>query len=137
MTAQTVTVQLPDHLYRELQSRAAQTRRTIEDELLAAAAQSLSETSALSADFASVIDSLTLLDNDSLWRAARSHLAAEAAAELEDLHLKQQREGLTEQESQTEAALIRQYERAMLIRAHAAALLHERGQDVSVLLQRT
>ena len=136
MTALTVTVELPDHMYRELQSRAAQTQRTIEDKLLAAVAQSMSETSALSADFVAVLDSLAHLDNDSLWRAARSHLATEAAAELEDLHLKQQREGLTEQESQAEAALIRQYERAMLVRAHAAALLHERGQDVSVLLQR-
>jgi hypothetical protein len=135
MATQTVTVEFPEHLYRELQSRAAQAQRTIEDELLATFTMSMPENSALPADFVSVLDSLALLDNDSLWRAARSRLATEAAAELEELHQKQQREGLTAQEAQAEAALIRQYERAMLVRAQAAALLHDRGEDISGLLQ--
>jgi hypothetical protein len=53
---------------------------------------------------------------------------------LEELHLKRQREGLTEGEEQTAAALLRQYERALLVRAQAAALLHQRGHKVEELL---
>jgi hypothetical protein len=53
---------------------------------------------------------------------------------MERLHLKHQRERLTEGETQTLAGLIRQYERAMLIRAQATALLKERGHNVSELL---
>jgi hypothetical protein len=63
----------------------------------------------------------------------QTHLPADAAARLEELHLKRQREGLTEQQENEAAALIRQYERVMLIRAQAAALLKQRGHDVTGL----
>jgi hypothetical protein len=43
-------------------------------------------------------------------------------------------QGLTEAEVQEAATLLRQYERVMLVRAHAAALLKQRGHDVSSLL---
>jgi len=69
-----------------------------------------------------------------LQRAARSHFSAEKAAELEVLHLKRQDEGLTEDEARRAAELTRQYERAMLIRAQAMALLMQRGYDVSGLI---
>jgi hypothetical protein len=62
---------------------------------------------------------------------------AKAAAELEALHLKRQREGLTDVETQTLARLVRQYERAMLVRAQAAALLKQRGYDVAELIAGT
>ena len=73
-------------------------------------------------------------NDEALWLVARSRLAEEAAAHLEELHLKRQREGLTEAEALTLAGLVRQYERAMLVRAQAAALLRQRGHDVSELL---
>jgi hypothetical protein len=50
---------------------------------------------------------------------------------MEDLHLKRQREGLTDAEAKTLDGLVRQYERTMLVRAQAAALLKARGHDVS------
>jgi len=87
----------------------------------------------LPADLAEAISPLALLDDQALWRAARSHLPLEAATQTEALHFKRQREGLTEAESYTIAGLVRQYERAMLVRAQAAALLKERGHDVSEL----
>jgi hypothetical protein len=88
----------------------------------------------LPADLESSLTQLSLLDDEALWRAARTTLAADAARQLEELHLKRQREGLNEHEAQTAAALIQQYERVMLVRAQAAALLKQRGQDVSSLL---
>jgi len=77
-----------------------------------------------------------LLDDEALWRAARGSLPAAAATQMEDLHLKRQREGLTDSEVKTLDGLVRQYERTMLVRAQAAALLKERGHDVSQLLTR-
>ena len=85
-------------------------------------------------DLAEAISPLALLDDEALWRAARSHLPAEASSQMEKLHLKRQREGLSEAEQQTLAGLVRQYERAMLVRAQAAALLKQRGYDVSELI---
>jgi hypothetical protein len=88
----------------------------------------------LPADLTEAISPLALLDDAELWRAARSRLADETAAQLEDLHLKRQRDGLTPAEEQTLAGLVRQYERVMLVRAQAAALLKQRGHDVTELL---
>jgi hypothetical protein len=76
----------------------------------------------LPVDLNEAISPLSLLDDAALWRAARSRMADETAAQLEALHLKRQRDGLTATEDQTLAGLVRQYERVMLVRAQAAAL---------------
>jgi plasmid stability protein len=129
MSSQIVTLDIPSGLFTRLQKRAKQAKRSVEDETL----ELLSAT--VSADGPSdesqqALDSLQLLDDASVERAARSQLASELSAELESLHFKQQREGLTEGESQRCAELLRAYERAMLIRASAAALLRQRGLDI-------
>jgi hypothetical protein len=79
------------------------------------------------------VSRLTLLDDEALRQAARSQLPAEASARLEELHLKRQRGDLSEIEAQSLPELVRQYERSMLIRARAAAILKQRGYDVSIL----
>ena len=134
MTVQSITVNLPSALYNRLKRRAEQTRRTVEAELLEVVATAVPIADELPPDLAEAISPLALLDDEALWRAARSHLPAEAASQMEELHLKRQREGLSEAEQQTLAGLVRQYERAMLVRAQAAALLKQRGHDVSELI---
>jgi len=73
------------------------------------------------------------LDDAALWEAARSRLSAEKSTQLELLHFKRQREGLSETEARTLSELVQQYERSMLIRARAAAILKLRGHDLSGL----
>ena len=76
---------------------------------------------------------LALLDDDALWRVARSHMPEDLAEQLESLHLKRQRDGFTDAEAQQVAEFVRQYERTMLLRAQATAVLKERGHDISQL----
>ncbi|HZF52257.1 MAG TPA: hypothetical protein VE093_26565 [Polyangiaceae bacterium] len=110
-------------------------RRTIEAELVEAVTTSLpGEPNDLPADIAEAIAALHLLDDEALWRAARTCLASEKAAEIEELHLKRQREELSASEAEALAARMKEYTRIMLVRARAAALLKQRGHDVSVLL---
>jgi hypothetical protein len=106
----------------------------VEAELLEVVATAVPIEDELPPDLAEAVASLTLLDDQALWQAARSRLTATASAQMEALHLKRQREGLTEAEAQTLAGLVRQYERAMLVRAQAAMLLKQRGYDVSELV---
>lgn len=134
MTVQTIALKLPDALYEGLRRRAEQSHRSVESEVLDVVAAALPLVDTQSADLADAVAQLAVLDDDELWRAARSHLDTDAAAEMEELHLKRQRVGLTEAESQDLANLVRQYERLMLVRAEAAALLRERGHDVAPLL---
>src|SRR6185437_10521771 len=58
----------------------------------------------------------------------------DAGEELEWLHVRRQRVGLTDAEAEAASALTRQYERTVLVRAEAAALLAQRGRDVSRIL---
>jgi hypothetical protein len=134
MTVHAVTLNVPTPLYQRLKQRADQARRPVEAEVLDVLAAAVPVADELPVDLAEAISPLSLLDDEALWRAARSHLAAEAAAQLEELNQKQQREGLGDAERETLAALMRQYERAMLVRAQAAVLLQQRGHDVSTLL---
>jgi hypothetical protein len=130
MATQNLSLSIPEALYDQIKERAALGKRTIEAETLDLLAQAVPIAVTMPDDLVAVIAPLALLDDDTLLRAARSHLATDAAAALESLHLKQQREELTATEMETRNALVRQYERAMVIRAQAAALLHERGIDV-------
>jgi plasmid stability protein len=134
MSSQTLTLSVPDPLYQRLKRRAAQTQRSVEEEMLDALVSAVPEANGLSDDLESALSSLALLDDTALWRAARSHLASEAAEEIEGLHLKRQREGLTDAETQSLTTLMAQYERAMLVRAQAAAILRQRGHSVSALV---
>ena len=134
MAVQAVTLHLPSPLYEQLKRRAEQTQRSVEAELLEVVAAAVPVADDLPTDLAQVISPLAPLDDKALWRAARSHLPAEAVAQMEQMHLKRQREGLTGSEAETLAGLLRHYERAMLVRAQAAALLKERGYDVAELL---
>ena len=134
MSVQPITVNLPTILYSRLRRRAEQSRHTVEAELLEVVTTAMPVADDLPADLSEAISPLSLLEDAALWRAARSRLASETAAQLEVLHLKRQRDGLTATEEQILAGLVRQYERVMLVRAQAAALLKQRGQDVSELL---
>jgi len=128
MVAQPITLNIPLPLYNLIKNRAEQARHTVEAELLEVVATALPLSDELPPELNEAITPLALLDDEALWRAARSHLAAETAEQIENLHLKRQREGLTDAEAQTLQGLMRQYERMMLTRAHAAALLKQRGQ---------
>ena len=136
MTVHAITLQLPTPLYQRYQERAEETHRSVEAELLDVVASAAPEPERLPQDLADAVSELETLDEDALWRAARSSFSPEASARLEALHFKRQDEGLTETEQEIASQLVREYERAMLVRAHAAKLLKERGHDISGLVAR-
>jgi adenine-specific DNA-methyltransferase len=120
MTTQTVTLDLLELLYQKLRLGAAQPQRTVEDELLEVLATAVPLTDVLPADLSAAITPLATLNDADLWRAAQTQLPANVAARLEELHLKRQHAGLTGQQESEAAALIRQYERATLIKSTGA-----------------
>jgi hypothetical protein len=133
MTLQTVTLDMPLPLYNRLQEKAAQSKRTVEAELLETIAAALPLTDDGALDSTELKSSLTLLDADNLWRIARTHFPLDRSTQLENLHFKRQELELNEMEAREAADLTRQYDRAMLIRAEAIALLIQRGHDTSLL----
>jgi len=134
MSTHAITLQLPFPLYEQIKSRAQRTRQTVETEVLKLVQTAVDE-GRLPDDMAAAAESLDLLDDDALWRAARSILAPEKQEQLEALNFKQQSEGLTPSESEVHATLLHAYDRAVLVRGRAAELLAERGHDVAELLR--
>ncbi len=133
MSTQTLTLHLPDTLYTRLQQRARQFNRTLEAELLELLNTAVPADDSLPGSLAKDVARLDSMDDARLWQEARSRLSKKDAAQLEVLHLKRQKEGLSESETCELAELVEQYERSMLIRARAAALLKQRGCDLSGL----
>lgn len=134
MASHPLTVHVPEALYQRLKRRAEAARHSVEAELLAVVATGLPTAETLPPDLSDLLDQMTLLDDDALWQAARHHLDVEVAARLEALNLQAQREGKLDVTEQAERdQLVRQYEQAMLVRAQAIRLLHERGHDVRPL----
>src|SRR4051812_13467710 len=126
MSTQTLTLHLPDPLYTRLQERARQYNRTLEAELLEVLNTAVPVEESLPDSLAGDVARLDGMNNSELWQAARSRLTKREATLLEVLHLKRQKAGLSESEASNLAELVQQYERSMLIRASAAALLKQR-----------
>ncbi len=133
MSMQSVTVDLPATLFHRVQERAAKAHRSVEDELVEVVTAALPEFDELPQETTAILAQLSFLDDSALWQAARTRLSPDQAEQLEQLNLKQQREGLTPGERQGRDRLLRHYEQTMLVRAQAAVLLQERGYDVSDL----
>jgi hypothetical protein len=135
MLTQTVTVTLPEPLYRQAAQRAQRTHSSLEEELLVVLASALSTTDDLPTTASDPLAQLAYLTDDELWQAAQRHMLPEENARMQTLMLQRQSVGLTQTEQAEAEQLLRRSEQVMLLRAQAMTLLHERGYDVSHLIQ--
>lgn len=136
MANQSVTINLPDDFYQRLKARAESAQRTVEAEVRTIVTAAIADDS-VPADVEADVEALKTADDATLWHVAEtSRLSQQESEEIEALHFKRQRgETLTDEERLRLAAGTLHYERAMLMRAEAAALLKERGHDIDVLLK--
>lgn len=137
MTEHSVTVTLSEPIYNLIKERAEKKQHTVEDELREAMAVVLQDSTRLADEVEDSRVKLTAMNDEALWRAARTTLPKTSLHRLERLNLKQQREGLTASEREERDALAQRYERVILVRSQAASLLKQRGHDVSGLLSET
>ena len=128
-----VTVAVPSGLFDRLQHRAAQTQRSVEEELVMALAETVGKEADLPADLEATVGILPTLGDDVLWAVARGRVPSDEAERLADLGDKRQRVGLSDDELREAEALVRRHDGLSLIRATSAAILKERGHDVRPL----
>lgn len=134
MPAIDVVVPLPEELYVRFEQMARATQQSLTDTLLRAVrAGSPPDWSQSPADFQPALAALDRLDDDTLWRIARSQRSAADIAPLEKLLEKNAEDILTAEERLELEALIFEADRFMLRKAHAAALLQWRGHAVPPL----
>jgi plasmid stability protein len=130
MSESIVTLTLPTAAYDELQQRAQQHHRHVEEEATLTLLAALSAGETLPPDTATALDALSLLDDEALERVSHSQPTVEDGILLDALVDKRRRQPLGPNEEQLLAELIDRHDRVMALRAEAIALLAQRGVDV-------
>jgi hypothetical protein len=131
MTATSVTLQLPEYLFVRLQ-HAAQAMRQPLDEVLVRAVEVGSPPiwDDVPAAFQADLAALDKLDDESLWRIARSKQTGQDWTRYHAL-LESNAAGAISAEERAELTRLRtEADRFMLRKAHAAALLRWRGHQI-------
>ncbi|HVC79764.1 MAG TPA: hypothetical protein VNL35_04590 [Chloroflexota bacterium] len=131
MPRSTVTLDLPPEVYNQLRQRAQQHQRGLEEEASLVLGAAVNTPTVVPADFETVLDTLTTLDDDALQQVSHSQPTVEDGILLHALVDKRRRLGLTVIEEQWLAELGERHDRVMVLRAKAVSLLHQRGIDVS------
>jgi len=126
----TVTLTLPTRVYQDLQRRAQQHQRPLEDEVTLTLAAAVAAEDALPDDLSAALSALVALDDETLERVSHSQPTVEDGILLDALVDTRRRRALTPAEEQMLVALVERHDRAMALRAEAVALLHAQGIDV-------
>ena len=126
-----VTVDLPDSLVQELETKARRERRSISEMVRDLVLQSWHATPALPENVEAELAAFTNLSDDALWILARSTLSKAEQEELARLNHEAKRRDLTEDEETRRQTLLDAYDRMMVRRAQAALLLKSRGYDLT------
>ena len=131
MTARTVTMQLPENLYLRLQQTAQATKQSF-DAILLRALQVGSPPAweSAPAEFQADLAALDRLDDAALWRIARARATSVQMDRYQVLLDKNANETLSLEEQAELTQLRMEFDRQMLQKVHAAALLQWRGHQV-------
>lgn len=132
MPSQTITLDLPDHLYQAAYKLAQATQRPLSDVLQDILAHSLPPLDDVSPEEADVLAHLSSLDDSALWQASRATMLQSQQDELRTL-LDAQAEGeITSDEAERLQELMDVYGRLLVRQAHAWLLLARRGYRVPI-----
>ena len=131
MITRSVTVQLPEALYVRLQQAAQATRRPLDEVLLRAVEiGSPPRWDDAPAEFQADLAALDRLDDETLWRIARSRQDDVETKRYQDLLDKNANGSLSAAEREELTCLRVEGDRFMLRKVHAAALLRWRGYQI-------
>ncbi|MGB0386601.1 MAG: hypothetical protein ACPGWR_17465 [Ardenticatenaceae bacterium] len=131
MDTMTLTFSIPERLYHRLQTVAHKTKRTLPEVLVASAETALAHTdTSLPPKIANELASMPYLSREELWAATDPTLSATQLNRLDTLSAQQKKRTLSTSEQQELKALLAEYDRSVLRRAQAFALLQLRGNAI-------
>lgn len=131
MVVETVTLKLPENLYRRLVSHADATSRPLEDVILhALTVGSPPIWEDVPAEFQATLAEMDRLDDEALWGIVRGRKTVAEMARYNELLEINKQGRMSEAERLELTRLRREADQFMLRKAHAAALLRWRGHPV-------
>lgn len=131
MPLQSITLDLPEAVYAQIQRAATITKRRVDEIMAEAVAAVAPVMDSAPKNLRSVIAQMAYLNDAALWQTARATMSIEQRERLQHLHDKQQREELPAEERAEEQALVSLYRETLLIRAQAAVILKMRGYNIA------
>ncbi len=131
LPTRTITVQLPENLYLRLQQTAQATRQSLEATTLRALqVGSPPAWGTTPAEFQADLAALDRLDDAALWRMARTRATSIQMDRYQTLLDKNANQTLSAEEREELTQLCVKFDRQMLRKVHAAALLQWRGHQI-------
>ncbi|MBC8448447.1 MAG: hypothetical protein H8D78_11920 [Chloroflexi bacterium] len=136
MTVQTIAIQMPPPLYRRLERLAELTRRPLESVVVQTLDSNIPPLpDDLPAKMRGDLLALEVLNDDALWRVARSAVSPEQQEQIGFLLEKNRLGTITKPERATLAQLRREADQLMLRKAYAYVLLKWRGYRLPTLAE--
>jgi hypothetical protein len=132
MTTQTISVQVPEPIFRKLKRAADVTCRPVEEVLAATLNAALPEPSGLPPELADELASMHLFSDDALWAATEPSLSPTEQRRLSQLNRIADQRPLTKAEEAEQEQLLAAYHRSVLRRAQALAILAQRGHPIPI-----
>jgi hypothetical protein len=125
-----VSVQVPETIYRRLRRAAELTYRSVEDVLTTTIDAALPSASGLPQEVAEDLAAMAMLSDAALWAATESSLSAADQRRLRQLTHAGGRRSLSVAEKAEMQRLLDLYDRSVLQRAKALAILAQRGYEL-------
>lgn len=135
MSMTTVSIQLPDTLFRKLKRAADLTHRPVEEIAATSLEAVLPTTPGLPADVADDLAAMQIFSDAALQAAVEPSMSRAEQRRLEQLNSAAGEHALTTAEQKEQQALIAAYNRSVLRHAKAMSILAQRGHDLSEYLQ--
>lgn len=130
MAESLVSIQVPEPLYRRLQGAAVVARRSVGDVLVSAVTIALPPSPDLPEALANELAEMIWLSDDALWQATVPTFAIVQQERLAALNDIADERTLTVAEKDEQIQLLAAYERSVLRRAQAFAILARRGHRI-------
>ena len=127
MSEQMIAVRVPESAYRRLKHAAGITHRSFDDLLLDVMNVALSVPVELPEEITDDLAAMSILSDDALWAASESSLSPAQQRRLGQLNQAGGSRPLTPAEKDEQAESLELYDRSVLRRARALALLSLRG----------
>jgi hypothetical protein len=125
-----INIEVPDTLFQRLQRLAKHTHRSVEDVLAATIDSALPPDPSLPPELADELAAMILFNDQALWAATASSFSPAQQRRLEELTTMGDERPLTAAETNELAYLLDEYDRAVLRRARALAILTQRGYEL-------
>jgi hypothetical protein len=132
MAATTIAVHIPESLFLKLKRAADLTHRSVEDVTVTSLEAALPAVQNLPLDIANELAAMHLFSDDALWAATAPSFSPTEEYRLNQLNAAAGERNLTPAEETEQQSLITAYQRSVLRRAKALAILAQRGHRIPV-----